>query len=81
MRELGQEELWSFIPEVVAHSSQGGLTRAGGSVQNKTCQGSGLQCPLDPSRVGTHPPDVPRGFLALVLALRRVLLRLQVAFV
>ena len=76
-RELRQEELWSFIPEVVAHSSQGGLTGAGGSEQNKTCRGLWSPVSLGPP----HPPDAPRGFLALVLALRRVLLRLQVAFV
>lgn len=46
-------------------------------------RGSGLQCHVDPGSLGRecHRPDTPAGFPALAPALRRDLLRLQVAFV
>ena len=46
MREPGQEELWSFVPEAVGPSSRGGLTGGDGSVENKTCRG--LWSPVSP---------------------------------
>lgn len=62
----GHEELWSFVPKVVVHSSQGGSMGRGGCRKAKPTRGSGLQCHRHPDGLGSERqlPDTPLGFLS-----------------